>query len=262
MRLSLLALAIGVQLSQAWVQLSTNSMFDFADLAYDRQPFAPVRAEMDFLTRTRSLCGHAAHAPCSETHMAASTTLTRYKPPSPQVPQRPAWSQSPQDYSFQMRLPDLEPASVTASLAAGSEPTVLQITGTRKIESCTCTPTIQKEITLPYRPRAEDIQVEYDQGVLSVTLERHAKADAPIAVPVKSAKPKYPPKASADAEKVEPPQTTMTLADQERSALEKFRSAAAAVAAITAGSRDSGEAHGHPEQPSSQIADNAEHQPE
>ena len=130
---------------------------------------------------------------------------------------------------------------MTASLAPSDSehaPTTLQVTGTRIIQSCTCTPTVQKEIALPYRPRAEDIQVEYDDGILSITLERHAKAEAPITVPVKSAKSKAPEvqeqtQIAAPADSPRP-----TLAEQERSALEKFRSAAAAVAAISSSSHD------------------------
>ena len=44
----------------------------------------------------------------------------------------------------------------------------------------TCTPSTLKEISLPYRPRAEDIDVAMEKdGVLTLRLERHAKADAP-----------------------------------------------------------------------------------
>lgn len=163
----------------------------------------------------------------------------------------PSWTTSNNEYALQMRLPDLDPASVSAALAA--DDATLQVTGTRKIESCTCTPTIQREISLPYRPRAEDIDVTYEEGLLTLKLARHAKAAAPVPLKVnvpklleqaephptikvespasESSRPlRFVPHSSAKAES---DQTKGSLAEQEQSALSKFRGVAQAALATS-----------------------------
>ena len=73
-----------------------------------------------------------------------------------QSQRKPSWVATNEYYTHAVRLSDLEPSSVSATLAADS-PT-LHVTGKRKIESCQCEPTTVREIALPYRPRAEDIR--------------------------------------------------------------------------------------------------------
>merc|ERR1719198_1606407 len=80
------------------------------------------------------------------------------------------WTASTDSYDLKLRLPDLEPQSVSAALA--SDGTKIEVAGERKIEGCTCQPRTVKEIALPYRPRAEDVGVTIKDGVLSLSLAR------------------------------------------------------------------------------------------
>merc|ERR1719465_290608 len=87
------------------------------------------------------------------------------------------WTATPDSYELHVRLPALEPASVTASLAADG--TKIEVTGERKIDGCTCRPTMVKEISLPHRPRPEDVDVSFEKDILSLTMARHAKTNDP-----------------------------------------------------------------------------------
>jgi len=164
------------------------------------------------------------------------------------APSSSHWSVSRDAYELKVRLPDLEPTSVRAAL--GTDGTKIEVTGERKIEGCTCTPSVVKEISLPYRPRAEDIDVALDKdSVLSLKLARHAKTESatPIAVsvapPPKEADDKqavetrplrFVPHESAKAESVKP----TNVEEQEKNLTDKFRSAALAAVAVQ---------HGHEE---------------
>jgi len=88
----------------------------------------------------------------------------------------PRWSASDDVYELKMRLPDLEPKTVSAALASDGKK--IELVGERKIEGCSCRPSTVKEIALPYRPRAEDVDVSVKDGLLSIRLARHAQANA------------------------------------------------------------------------------------
>merc|ERR1719231_232712 len=97
----------------------------------------------------------------------------------------PRWSATRDAYELKVRLPDFDPDSLTAHLA--SDGTKIEVVGERKIDGCSCSPSTVKEIALPYRPRAEDIDVSYDKdNVLSLKLARHAKTESatPLSVSV------------------------------------------------------------------------------
>lgn len=141
-------------------------------------------------------------------------------------------------YTMRMRIPELEDSSIAASLAPDGK--TLKIEGKRKIDGCTCGATTVREVSLPYRPRAEDIglSLEPDQSVLTVTLAREAEGDAavPIAVAVKE------PAAESPKDEVVPVEQEKdkepTLADKERTLTEKFRAAGAAASAASKLSAD------------------------
>ena len=68
--------------------------------------------------------------------------------------------------------------------ALGEDGTKVEVIGERKIDGCSCQPSTVKEIALPYRPRAEDIDVALDKhGILSMRLLRASKPES--ATPLK-----------------------------------------------------------------------------
>lgn len=173
----------------------------------------------------------------------------------PTAPSPYSWSSTPDAYTLKMRLPELEPDSISASLASDSA--TLHISGKRKFEGCTCQPTTVREVPLPYRPRAEDISIALDKNdVLSLALARSAKADAPTPIKVSVAQEeagalkseKEPssgetrplrfiphPSASTDGGEHDEPKVdgaASSLAAQEKSLTERFRAAAAASLAV------------------------------
>ena len=166
------------------------------------------------------------------------------------------WTVSADAYELKMRMPDLEPASLTAALA--SDGTKIEVVGERKIEGCSCRPSTVKEIGLPYRPRAEDIGMSIDKDVLSLRLARHAKADTatPLKVSVATQKDentsdhtstesetrplRFVPHVSA----AEGDATASTPQDQEKTLTEKFRSAALASVAVQQGAQEAAEPAG------------------
>merc|ERR1719171_478408 len=178
----------------------------------------------------------------------------------------PRWMSTPDAYSMKLRLPDLEPATVSAALS--SDGTKIEVTGERKIEGCSCRPTTVKEIGLPYRPRAEDVGVTIKDGVLSLTLARHAKADAPT--PIKVQVMEEPPAVAATKEQAEEaapagtrplrfvphasaaseqPSTAPSLQEQEKSLTDKFRNVALAAAEANKNAAENHEAAKATEQP-------------
>jgi len=75
----------------------------------------------------------------------------------------PTWSTTIEAYTLKLVLPPLEPGSISATL---SESTV-KVGLTRKIDDCQCKPAAHREISLPYRPRPEDVTLAVDdQNVL------------------------------------------------------------------------------------------------
>merc|ERR1719231_1371618 len=61
--------------------------------------------------------------------------------------------------------------------------------GKRKFEGCTCEPREVRQIDLPYRPLAEDVNVSFDDGLLTLELARHSKAETAVPLKVKVKEP-------------------------------------------------------------------------
>lgn len=157
-----------------------------------------------------------------------------YRQPSPH------WTATTDAYQLKQRMPDLEPQSVKAALS--SDGTKIEIHAERKVDGCTCTPTIIKEVALPYRPRAEDVEVMMKDDVLSLKLARHAKADVPTPLKVHVLEEPAPDKEVTQAQTTTTRQlrfvphesaTEKTLEEKEKSLTEKFRSAALSSLAAT-----------------------------
>merc|ERR1719450_800696 len=135
-------------------------------------------------------------------------------------------------------MPDLEPASIRAALA--QDGTKIEVIGERKIEGCTCTPSTLKEISLPYRPRPEDIDVAMEKdGPLTVKQAANKKDEE-----VRSSF-RFVPHSSATATATATEQdagaaeaaSSSKLAEQEKGLTERF-AAARAVAGTNAGSEE------------------------
>lgn len=174
-----------------------------------------------------------------------------YEPPRESAPS-PYWTASTDAYELKLRLPDLEPQSITAALS--SDGTKIEVAGERKIDGCTCQPTTVKELSLPYRPRPEDVDVSIGtSGVLSLRLARNNgnKVDAPTPLAVKVLE--APSTTSTDNKEArEEPGTrplrfiphasaaessssnVASLEQQEKSLTDKFRSAASAAVSQSA----------------------------
>merc|ERR1712227_1070240 len=149
------------------------------------------------------------------------------------------WRATSDAYELKAHLPDVEPQSVTATLALDG--TKIELTGKRKLEGCTCTPTTINEIELPYRPRAEDIDIAIKDDVLSLRLARKAtaKASTPLKVTVVSEAPKDQSDEAATQELRFVPHgsaltqaKSQTLEEKEKSLTDKFRSVALASSAV------------------------------
>jgi len=145
-----------------------------------------------------------------------------------------------------MVLPEMEPSSVSASLS--SDASSVSVSGKRKFEGCKCEPVAIREISLPYRPRPEDVTISLDSNVLTLRLARgrDAKTAAPVPLSVTIA-PKESPEEASSGEKTRPirfvphASATATTEDapvgssveaQEKSALDSFRAAAQAALAV------------------------------
>lgn len=194
---------------------------------------------------------------------------------APTAPSPLRWTATPDSYELHVRLPALEPASVTASLAADG--TKIEVTGERKIDGCTCRPNLVQEISLPHRPRPEDVDVSFEKDILSLKMARHAKTDEPTPLAINvvreeasmqtqvadmdkgtadlapqatdkqgAGQPRtrpltFVPHASAN-EGPAPGTSAPSLAEQEVALADKFRSAALAALATTRGETSSKEA--------------------
>ena len=197
------------------------------DLYYDEYLTRSGDVEVRRLsTIMRARAVRHADAPCARAQPAPSSR----------------WTVTADAYELKIRMPDLEPASLTAALA--SDGTKIEVVGERKIEGCSCRPSTVKEIGLPYRPRAEDIDMSVEKDVLSLRLARHAKADTatPLKVSMATQKDKdtstetrplrFVPHASAAEGDATASTPMSTPQDQERTLTEKFRSAALASVAV------------------------------
>merc|ERR1719498_1970961 len=70
-----------------------------------------------------------------------------------------------------MLIPEMEPDSIGADLIQDeSGGLAVKVTGTRKIEGCSCQPTAVREVPLPYRARSEDVSIHTD-GSSMVTIK-------------------------------------------------------------------------------------------
>lgn len=116
---------------------------------------------------------------------------TTYSARSYEVAPRPtttsSWLSTKDHYVMRLRVPDLEPESVEATLQA--DEAFLTLSAKKKYEGCSCDKRVVESVPLPYRPRAEDIEIElHDRSnILELRLARKAKATAPIALSVKLA---------------------------------------------------------------------------
>lgn len=158
--------------------------------------------------------------------------------PTRAVESSPSWTATTDSYDLKVRLPEMEPHSVSASLA--SDGNHIEVVGERKIEGCSCRPSIVEQIRLPYRPRAEDISVIMKDDLLSLKLTRHAKEDGPTPLKVTVSEPPKPADDDASAEagtrplRFVPHQSAVekpSVEAQERTLTDKFRTAALATLA-------------------------------
>lgn len=177
------------------------------------------------------------------THWPSYQVATMPREPSPYYEY---WNASPDSYSLKIRLPELEPDSISASLA--SESATLEVTGKRKFDGCTCEKTVVREVKLPYRPRPEDIEVTVlGADALSLKLARGSKADAPTPIKVnvervdetkkgwdKVRELRFVPHASATAEGDQKSDESKSLSvqEQEKTLTERFRNVAQAAVAL------------------------------
>jgi HSP20 family molecular chaperone IbpA len=99
----------------------------------------------------------------------------------PRTASTDTWVASNDAYTYKTRLPDLEPDSVTAEMSADSSS--IKVNGKRAFDGCSCEARQVYDIELPYRPRADDVSVSIDSGLLTLKLARHAKVSE--AVPLK-----------------------------------------------------------------------------
>jgi len=148
----------------------------------------------------------------------------------------PYWVTTKDSYELKMRLPEVDPQSVSAALSSDGK--AVELVGERKIDGCSCRPTLVEQVKLPYRPRETDVSVNVNKdGVLALKLARHATTDAPTPLVVKHETPEA--KEGGEA----PPGTRplsfvphesavkkqpASVDEQEKSLAEKFRSVALA----------------------------------
>lgn len=149
--------------------------------------------------------------------------------------QSPRWTASTDAYVLNVPLPAVDEATLSAALSADGKK--IELIGEKQIEGCTCRPTTVQEVSLPYRPRAEDIDVIAKDGSVSLRLARHAGSDGPTPLTVKVEK-KAPPKEEDGATRKlrfvpHESATSTTLEQREKSLTDKFRSAALASVATT-----------------------------
>ena len=90
--------------------------------------------------------------------LALSLSHTQTLLPAQSYSRTPTWSTTIEAYTLKLVLPPLEPGSISATL---SDSTV-KVGLTRKIDDCQCKPAAHREISLPYRPRPEDVTLAVD----------------------------------------------------------------------------------------------------
>ena len=151
-----------------------------------------------------------------------------------QPPSRaPTWTASTDAFVAKMIVPELEADSIGADLIEDeSGGLAVKVTGTRKIDGCSCQPTAVREVPLPYRPRPEDVSVHADGSVVTVKLARgRVEGDQLKAVPLTVTKHRSQAPASTERER-QAPKTSVEA--QERSLAAKFRAVAHAATVVAA----------------------------
>jgi hypothetical protein len=162
----------------------------------------------------------------------------------------PRWTATVDAYTLKMVLPEMERDTIAASLYDHS---MVKVVGKRKIEGCQCEPRAVREVNLPYRARAEDVNVAItgDDGmsVLTVKLARgrsdESKPDSPIPLQINTKNTITPtdeakelrfiphPSATEEVFTAAAATSTSTVEAQERTLTDKFRAAAQAAVAVT-----------------------------
>lgn len=145
-----------------------------------------------------------------------------------QPPSRtPTWTASADAFVAKMIVPDMEADSIGADLIEDeSGRPAVKVTGTRKIDGCSCQPTAVREVPLPFRPRPEDVRIHADGSVVTVKLARgHAEKRQPKSTPLTVTKQPASTEHERQASKA-------SLEAQERSLAAKFRAVAHAATAV------------------------------
>lgn len=148
----------------------------------------------------------------------------------------PQWTATSDAFNLKMLVPEMQPDSLTADLIQDeSGGLAVKVTGTRKIEGCSCEPTAVREVPLPYRPRPEDVTVHTDGSTMvTVKLARgHAQSDQPK-VPLTIIKDKQVKAPPAGTELSVAQEAQKSVEAQERSLTDKFRAVAHAATAVAA----------------------------
>jgi hypothetical protein len=152
----------------------------------------------------------------------------------------PEWTSSNDAFSLKMLIPEMEPDSIGADLIQDeSGGLAVKVTGTRKIEGCSCQPTAVREVPLPYRARSEDVSIHTDgSSVVTVKLARGRGQAGQKIVPltiVKENKLTTKPALASTEVSVAQEAPKPSLESQERSLTDKFRAAAHAATAVARG---------------------------
>jgi len=184
----------------------------------------------------------------------------QYTRPRYEAPRAPSWSASKDHYVLKLRVPPLEPDSLSATLLP-EQPT-LELQGKHKFEGCECAKRVVESVSLPYRPRVEDVELELDEKeqVLTVKLVRTATASQPTALKIKTTAEQTPPEAADKKEGTRPVRfvphasaTTEAKGDKDATSVqEKERSLTAKFAAAL---RPAANKHNKPDAVESTAAD-------
>lgn len=165
---------------------------------------------------------------------------------SPAAPTTPRWRCNEAKCVIALPIEHLHESTV--SLMLDDDGKAIALSGEKKIEGCSCKPTDDVKVALPFTPRVEDIASKLENGLLTITLSKHSKMNEPIALEI--SRPQEPavnqirfvPHASASAAAPSTDGSTST-AEQEKKLSEKFR-AIAALAVKSEAATDAPEANG------------------
>ena len=117
---------------------------------------------------------------------------------------------------------------------------MLNVNAKRRIEGCSCQESTVGQVRLPHTPRAEDIDLTHDpkNGIVSVKMARHAKADEPTPLPIKILEPEPTPDVRQNLRfiphesAVPKQQDEANLESDEKQLLDKFRAVGAVARAV------------------------------